>query len=221
MQARIAPAAGCGTTIFFPQHAQRLVNGAKELGPRTAVQMVGPHDRLVMSKINTSPVEVPAISRSRVEELARAVQGAFPETIATHCPLSRSQTRRVLSQIPETTRRPSSVTLTLPRLACSRVRRHAPLLRSQTRSVSSELEDTTRRPSGVTLTPRISLPWPLRVRKHAPLSRFQTRNVWSKKPPDETAHRPSGVTLTLSIWRLRPARMRRHAPLFSGSSNEI
>ena len=69
-------------------------------------------------------------------------------------PLSKSHTRSILSQLPETARRPSGVTLTLSTQSVwpSRMRMHAPFVRSQTFTVLSQPPVKARSPSHVALT---------------------------------------------------------------------
>src|ERR1700730_16405201 len=125
------------------------------------------------------------------DETAQEAVGPSAVSKASSFPLSRSQTRSVLSQDAETARRPSGVMATpvTQLLWPSSVRRLWPLSRSQTRSVLSSDAETAQRPSGVMAPPFTQSPWPSSVWRLWRLSRSQPRSVLSS----DTGWTPCGL----------------------------
>ena len=123
-------------------------------------------------------------------------------------PLSRSQTRSVLSEDAETARRPSGVMATpfTEPLWPSSVRRLWPLSRSQTRSVLSSDAETARRLSGVMATPLTELA--VAFERTDALAALQIPNSQRVVQDAETARRPSGVMATPCTERLWPSSVR-------------
>ena len=117
----------------------------------------------------TLPDASPATIVRPSNETAQEVVRPSAVSKASSFPLSRSQTRSVLSSDAETARRPSGVMATpfTERLWPSSVRRLWPLSGSQTRSVLSSDAETARRPSGVMVTP--PLPFPAGCRYPSPM----------------------------------------------------
>jgi hypothetical protein len=114
---------------------ERLVIAARAGKEKTGVHSWNP----IMSKTTTSPVLAPAKTRLTVVVKTAQSNGAPNRTMVNGKPDSKSQTQSVLSQLADTARRPSAVTLTLRTASLwpSRTLKHSPVSRSHTRSVLS------------------------------------------------------------------------------------
>src|SRR3954471_5280636 len=159
-------------------------------------------------KINTFPRAFPTTT-CNVEVTANDTTAWSSLNHVVPVPVSRSQSRSVLSQELERARRPSGRTATdvTKLLWPSSTRRLSPVSKSQSRSVLPPEPERARRPSGRTATAVTQLLWPSSTRRLSPVSKSQSRSVLSQEP--ERARRPSGRTATVVAELLWPLNSRK------------